>query len=196
MSSIRVPAFAKVNLRLDVLGKRPDGYHELRTIFQSLTLARHARTGAHPRFGNRAALERRRGAGRGAFAAKSGVARAERAAAGARAREEACASKLQQAHSCRAWTGRWLERCRGRAGGVAAFERTAHFAGAAARDCRWTGRRRAVFSARRPRAGVSRGDEIYPLPDAPRRSVLVVSPQGISVSTPEAYEWLDGVTSD
>ena len=38
MRSIRVPAFAKVNLRLDILGRRPDGYHELRTIFQSLTL--------------------------------------------------------------------------------------------------------------------------------------------------------------
>ena len=35
---IEVPAFAKVNLRLDVLGRRADGYHELRTIFQSLTL--------------------------------------------------------------------------------------------------------------------------------------------------------------
>src|ERR1700722_10251318 len=38
MQFIRVPAFAKVNLRLDVLGKRADGYHELRTVFQALTL--------------------------------------------------------------------------------------------------------------------------------------------------------------
>jgi len=38
--------------------------------------------------------------------------------------------------------------------------------------------------------GVSRGDEIYPLADAPRRAVLVVSPKGIGVSTKEAYEWL------
>ncbi len=38
MDSIRVRAFAKVNLRLDVLGRRADGYHELRTIFQALTL--------------------------------------------------------------------------------------------------------------------------------------------------------------
>ena len=38
MRKIRVPAFAKVNLRLDVLGKRPDGYHELRTIFQTISL--------------------------------------------------------------------------------------------------------------------------------------------------------------
>jgi 4-diphosphocytidyl-2-C-methyl-D-erythritol kinase len=38
MREVRVPAFAKINLRLDILGKRPDGYHELRTIFQSISL--------------------------------------------------------------------------------------------------------------------------------------------------------------
>src|SRR5947209_9376474 len=38
MREIRIPAFAKVNLRLDILGKRPDAYHELRTIFQTITL--------------------------------------------------------------------------------------------------------------------------------------------------------------
>src|SRR6516225_4381093 len=38
MREIRIPAFAKVNLRLEVLGKRPDGYHELRTIFQTISL--------------------------------------------------------------------------------------------------------------------------------------------------------------
>src|SRR5258706_12506485 len=38
MREIRIPAFAKVNLRLDILGKRPDAYHELRTIFQTISL--------------------------------------------------------------------------------------------------------------------------------------------------------------
>ena len=36
--SVRLAAFAKVNLCLHVLGKRPDGYHELRTIFQAISL--------------------------------------------------------------------------------------------------------------------------------------------------------------
>jgi 4-diphosphocytidyl-2-C-methyl-D-erythritol kinase len=35
---VRVRAFAKLNLTLRVLGRRPDGYHELRTTFQSLAL--------------------------------------------------------------------------------------------------------------------------------------------------------------
>ena len=34
----RVPALAKINLDLRVLGKRPDGFHELRTIFQTISL--------------------------------------------------------------------------------------------------------------------------------------------------------------
>ena len=36
---VRVRALAKINLDLRVLGKRPDGYHELRTIFQTISLA-------------------------------------------------------------------------------------------------------------------------------------------------------------
>ena len=32
-------ANAKINLELDVLGKRPDGYHNISTIFQSVSLA-------------------------------------------------------------------------------------------------------------------------------------------------------------
>src|ERR1700731_1906695 len=38
MSEVRISAFAKINLRLDVLGKRADGFHELRTIFQTVSL--------------------------------------------------------------------------------------------------------------------------------------------------------------
>ena len=36
--AIRIRAFAKINLGLHVLGRRTDGYHELRTIFQSIAL--------------------------------------------------------------------------------------------------------------------------------------------------------------
>jgi len=35
---VRVPSFAKINLGLEVLGTRQDGYHELRTIFQTIDL--------------------------------------------------------------------------------------------------------------------------------------------------------------
>ena len=37
-SDMRVRAFAKINRSLRVLGTRADGYHELRTMFQSIGL--------------------------------------------------------------------------------------------------------------------------------------------------------------
>jgi 4-diphosphocytidyl-2-C-methyl-D-erythritol kinase len=36
--SLTVPAFAKINLRLHVLGKRADGYHEIETLLQTISL--------------------------------------------------------------------------------------------------------------------------------------------------------------
>lgn len=39
MNSITLPAYAKVNLHLCVLGKRPDGTHELLTLFERVDLA-------------------------------------------------------------------------------------------------------------------------------------------------------------
>jgi 4-diphosphocytidyl-2-C-methyl-D-erythritol kinase len=36
--ALRVCAFAKINLGLEVRGARPDGYHELRTLFQTIDL--------------------------------------------------------------------------------------------------------------------------------------------------------------
>lgn len=38
MIILHEPAFAKVNLTLDVLGKRPDGYHDLRSIMQTVSI--------------------------------------------------------------------------------------------------------------------------------------------------------------
>jgi len=38
---LTLPSFAKINLSLRVLGRRPDGYHEISTIFQTVTLHDH-----------------------------------------------------------------------------------------------------------------------------------------------------------
>ena len=36
MDSIQLKAYGKINLSLDVTGKRPDGYHEVRMIMQTV----------------------------------------------------------------------------------------------------------------------------------------------------------------
>jgi 4-diphosphocytidyl-2-C-methyl-D-erythritol kinase len=38
--------------------------------------------------------------------------------------------------------------------------------------------------------GIGRGEEIYPLPDVPKRTVLMVSPHEIAVPTKDAYRWI------
>ncbi len=37
-SALKLPSFAKINWKLSILGRRADGFHELRTIFQTITL--------------------------------------------------------------------------------------------------------------------------------------------------------------
>jgi len=37
-TSLTLPSFAKINWSLEILGKRPDGYHEIRTLLQTISL--------------------------------------------------------------------------------------------------------------------------------------------------------------
>lgn len=36
---MRIKSFAKINLGLEIMGKRPDDYHEIRTLYQSISLS-------------------------------------------------------------------------------------------------------------------------------------------------------------
>ncbi|HLJ24484.1 MAG TPA: 4-(cytidine 5'-diphospho)-2-C-methyl-D-erythritol kinase [Candidatus Acidoferrales bacterium] len=189
MKSVRVPAFAKVNLRLDVLERRPDGYHELRTIFQALSLH------------DTLALEARREpgidlriTGNDQLAGEPGqdnlVYRALRQ----------LSDELEIRHGVRAVLTKRIPVGRGLGGG------SSDAAAALIALLRLTKRRVAAarlleiasglgadvpFFLHGGRAlGIGRGDEIYPLPDAQRRYVLVVSPHEITVPTKDAYAWL------
>ena len=48
-ASLSILAAAKVNLALEVLGKRPDGYHELETVLQAVDCFDHLRLEKAPK---------------------------------------------------------------------------------------------------------------------------------------------------
>jgi len=189
MRVVRIPAFAKVNLSLDILGKRPDGYHELRTVYQTVSL--HDDLTFRPYPGRRIHLEIR---GDPALQREAPERNLAYRAADALRRECKVRSGVQILLEKRIPAGAGL--------GGGSSDAAAALIGCA----RLLGRKvpaavlieiAASLGSDVPffllggRAlGIGRGEEVYPLPDIPRRSILVVSPSGISISTADAYRWL------
>jgi 4-diphosphocytidyl-2-C-methyl-D-erythritol kinase len=189
-AEVRIPAFAKINLRLEILGKRPDGYHELRTIFQTvslhddLKLRRNKRPGISLRVEGNAALSNEP-------VEKNLVYRAV----------QALQQDLKHPGGIEIELKKKIPAGRGLGGG------SSDAAAAIIGYLRLTGKKVATerlmeigaslgadvpFFLQGGRAlGIGRGDEIYPLPDMERQSILVVSPADILVRTPDAYRWLD-----
>ena len=194
MVSLRLPAFAKVNLRLNVLARRPDGYHELRTIFQSLalhdtlTLWRVADPGIELRVVGDAALAaeepKKNLVWRAIDAVQSELARpggkrgAVRAGIRAELRKRIPAGGgLGGGSSDAAAAMVGVLRLTGKS---IPLPRLLEIGASLGADVPF-------FLFGGTALGVGRGDEIYPLPDLPRRTVLVVSPHDIAVRTSEAY---------
>jgi 4-diphosphocytidyl-2-C-methyl-D-erythritol kinase len=189
MKSVRVPAYAKVNLRLDVLGRRADGYHELRTIFQAISLhdtlllETMREPGIDLRIDGNTELAVEPGRDNLVYRAIEELAR-----------------EIGFQQGVRAVLTKRIPVGRGLGGG------SSDAAAALLGLLRLTGKRIATarlleiasslgadvpFFLQGGRAlGIGRGDEIYPLPDVPRREVLVVSPHDIAVPTKDAYRWL------
>jgi 4-diphosphocytidyl-2-C-methyl-D-erythritol kinase len=190
MKEIRVPAFAKVNLRLEILGRRADGYHELRTIFQSLTLHDSLRLTLIR--GREIELRVEGDAALAAAPARKNL--VWRALSILR-------NELKLTQGIRAELRKRIPAGRGLGGG------SSDAAAALAGLLRLSGRRLAperlielaaslgadvpFFLSGGRALGVSRGDEIYPLPELPRQTILVVSPRDLGVATRQAYAWLD-----
>lgn len=181
-------AHAKINLNLAVLGTRPDGYHELRTVFQSLALHDTLRFEPDSR-------------GLTVACATPGVPLDDRNLAWK-------AARLVWQAAGRG--GEPLGRVRivkripvqgglggGSANGAAALVGwnqlwETRLPAAALVDL--AGRLGAdvpFFLSAGTALGVGRGDDIRPLDDAPARFVVLVMPS-FGVSTPQAFEWWDG----
>jgi 4-diphosphocytidyl-2-C-methyl-D-erythritol kinase len=190
MPEVRIPAFAKINLRLEVLGKRPDGLHELRTIFQTvslkdelcLKLAR--KPGIELRVTGNATLSSEP-------QKKNLVYRAV----------DALRHELKVKNGVAIELRKTIPAGRGLGGGssdaAAALlgylrlskqqidpDRLIEIAATLGADVPF-------FLEGGRSLGIAKGDEIYALPDIPKLSFLVVSPQSIQVPTPDAYRWLN-----
>jgi 4-diphosphocytidyl-2-C-methyl-D-erythritol kinase len=187
--SIRLPAFAKINLCLHVMGKRPDGYHELRTIFQTISLHDTLTLSVTPDAGGAGIVLQSNDPGL-PLGSDNLVVRAI----------QAIIPEIGFEGSVSAHLDKKIPVARGLGGG------SSDAAAALIGMLRLTKKRLPLPRLMEVAAGlgadvpfflfggralaVNRGDEIYPLPDALRRTVIVVSPRGIGVSTKEAYEWL------
>jgi 4-diphosphocytidyl-2-C-methyl-D-erythritol kinase len=189
MRAVHVPAFAKINLRLDVLGRRPDGYHELRTIYQTISLhddvALEAATGSRIEL----AVQGDPGLAREPFQNNLVYRAVEAARRALKVRSGVRIALIKRIPVGRGLGGGSSDaaaalmgylRLNGRA---LPLERLVGIAASLGADVPFF-----LFGGRA--LGLGRGNEIYPLPDVPRKTVLVVSPHEISVSTREAYGWL------
>jgi 4-diphosphocytidyl-2-C-methyl-D-erythritol kinase len=186
--SVRLQAYAKVNLALNITGKRDDGYHELRTVFQTISLhdtldisiARSPNpsvqwmTCSDPELQGKENL----------------VLRAIRAISPKIGFEGSLVVHLEKR----------IPVARGLGGGSSdaaaaligmlrltnmelPLPRLMEIAASLGADVPFF-----LFGGRA--LAVNRGDEIYPLEDGPKRAIVVVSPKGIGVPTKDAYGWL------
>jgi 4-diphosphocytidyl-2-C-methyl-D-erythritol kinase len=189
MREVRIPAFAKINLCLDILGKRPDGYHELRTVFQTVSLhdELRLRVSRHPDIslsikGN-AVLSQEPSQENLVYRAVDALRHALKIHSGVEMelRKTIPAGRGMGGGSSDAAAALLgYLRLTGRALPLPQLLEIASSLGADVPFFLFGGRA----------LGVSRGDEIYPLPDIPKLFVLIVSPREIHVPTLEAYKWL------
>ena len=177
---VSVRAYAKINLGLRVLYKRPDNYHEIRTVFQTVSLAdrltiRYNRASAtnialegnveiEDNLVTRAArlvLDELRLTARVQFTLEKRIPMGAGLGGGS---SDAAAVLLA------------LPVLAGGAIPVARLSSLAASLGSDVPFFLWGG----------AALGLGRGEELYPLPDLPRLAGVIVAP-GIHVSTPEAY---------
>ena len=189
MSEVRIPAFAKINLRLDILGKRADGFHELRTIFQTISVHDELRLRTSRRPAITLTVE-----GNQTLSAEPVEKNLVYLAVDALQRELRIRGGVEIELSKAIPAGRGLGGgSSDAAAALRGYLRLAKKTLSAARLMEIGSSLGAdvpffLFGGRV--LGVNKGDEIYPLPDIPKLHVLVVSPKKIHVSTPDAYRWV------
>jgi len=183
---VRLPAFAKINLCLHVMGRRPDGYHELRTIFQAISL--------------RDTLEFSRMPPPGIILETDDPALPTGPENLVYRAIDAIACEIGFRGGIHARLQKRIPIARGLGGGSSdaatalvgtlrlakqklPLDRLMEIAAGLGADVPFF-----LFGGRA--LAVNRGDEIYPLENGTKQTIVVVSPRDIGVSTKDAYQWL------
>lgn len=186
--TITVRAHAKINLDLRVLGPRPDGYHELRTVYQ--TIALHDVIECVPREGPLAIECNTAGV---PLDGTNLVWRAAEALSRALRRRSPVRDVLIRLHKnipLQAGLGG------GSTDAAATMMALARLWKAPVRPSQLTDVAAALgadvpfFLSGGTALGLGRGDEVYPLADLPRHWIVLLVP-GFGVSTADAYNWYD-----
>ena len=184
--TLRLRAFAKINLCLHVMGRRPDNYHELRTIFQTISL--HDTLTLSFVRDEKISLE---------VTDATLPAGPENLVWRA---IDAMRNELKLSDGVHAKLEKRIPVARGLGGGSSdaaaalvgvmrlakksvPLERVMEIAASLGADVPFF-----LFGGRA--LAVNRGDEIYPLPDTSKQPIVVVSPRDIGVSTKDAYQWI------
>ncbi len=181
--TLRLRSFAKINAGLKILRRRPDGYHEIRTIYQTIGLhdrlevsVSNSATGVRVDCDNPAIPA---GPGNLVYRTCEAWARARDWRGGIQVKIRKSiplGSGLGGASTNAAATILGLERLTGEQLDFVARERLGASLGSDV----------PLFFLGGRVLGCSRGEEVYPLADLPARACLVVFP-GFSMSTAEAY---------
>jgi 4-diphosphocytidyl-2-C-methyl-D-erythritol kinase len=188
--TLRLPAFAKINLCLHVIGRRPDGYHELRTIFQTISLCDTLKLTATPKRGGSVEI----------FMESNDPELPEDGTNLVMRAIEAIVNETGFEGHISAYLDKKIPVARGLGGGSSdaaatligmlrltkekiALPRLMEIGAGMGADVPFF-----LFGGRA--LAVNRGDEIYPLDDAPKQTIVIVSPRNIGVSTKEAYQWI------
>jgi len=183
--SLQLRAFAKINLCLRILARRPDNYHELRTIFQTISLRDTLTLSLVPK---------------GISLEVSDVALPTGPENLVWRAIDAMRNELKLSFGVHALLEKRIPVARGLGGGSSdaaaalvgmlrltkkkvPLERLMEIAASLGADVPFF-----LFGGRA--LAVNRGDEIYPLPDTRKESIVVVSPRDIGVSTKDAYQWI------
>jgi 4-diphosphocytidyl-2-C-methyl-D-erythritol kinase len=181
--SIRLHAFAKINLGLKILGKRSDSYHEIRTVYQTVTLCDRLEisllrggSGIRVRCDDPSLPS---GRGNLVYRACAAWKRVRGFSGGVRVRLDKripAGSGLGGASSDAAAALLGLERL---TGDRLDWDERVQLTAVLGSDVPFF-----LYGGRG--LGIGRGEEVYPLSDLPPRRCLIVFP-GFAVSTAEAY---------